>query len=512
MIPVLSELLDRHLAERPGATAFIAEGRAFSYAEFDALGRRAAAWLHARGVGAGDRVALWLVDRIEWLALLFGLARLGAAAVSVNTRYRAAELEHILAHSGARMLVLQPEFRGIDFAALLAGVDKQAIRALEHVAFLDAREWPERATPERAAPDAVLAMFTTSGTTSNPKLVMHLQRTLAFHALQTSRAYGFAAPGARLLATIPFCGVYGFCSTLAAFAAGAPVVIMETFEAKAAVELVRRHAITHVFGGDEMYRRMLELAPGHDPFPSARFFGFAAFQAGAAELAESAWQRRVPLIGLYGSSEVQALFSAQKAHAPLAERIEAGGYPAAGAAAQVRVRDVDSGALLPPGRSGELEIRSPGNFAGYWANPEASAKAIDADGFFRTGDIGRLRGDGSFVFEARRGDAFRLAGYLVSPLEIEDALKRVPGVSDVQVVGIDIAGQPKCVAFIIPVESEKLDEKQILFTVGQRLAAFKVPARAWFVERFPVTESANGVKIQRARLREMALERLAAGR
>lgn len=512
MIPVLSALLDRHLAARPGATAFIAEGRAFSYAEFDALSRRAAAWLHANGVGPGDRVALWLVNRIEWLALLFGLARLGAAAVSVNTRYRAAELEHILAHSGVRMLVLQPAFRGIDFAALLAGVDKAATRSLERVAVLDAREWPEAETPDRAAPDAVLAMFTTSGTTSSPKLVMHLQRTIAFHALQTSRAFGFDEPGARLLAAIPFCGVYGLCSTLAAFAAGAPVVIMEAFDAGAAVELMHRHALTHAFGGDEMYRRMLELVPGHDPFPAARLLGFAAFRAGAAELAESAWQRRVPLIGLYGSSEVQALFAAQSARAPLAERIEAGGYPAAGEAAQVRVRDVDSGELLPPGKSGELEIRSPGNFAGYWMNPEASAKALDQEGFFRTGDIGRLRGDGSFVFEARRGDAFRLAGYLVSPLEIEDALKRIPGVSDVQVVGVDIAGQPRCVAFVVPTNNEKLDDRKILTTVGERLAAFKVPARVWFVERFPVTESANGVKIQRAKLREMALERLAAER
>ncbi len=509
MIPTLCALLDRHLAERPGAAAFIAEGRAFSYAEFDALSRRAAAWLHAGGIGPGDRVALWLVNRIEWLALVFGLARLGAAAVSVNTRYRAAELEHILAHSGARMLVLEREFRGVDFAGVLGGVDKSAMRALERVAFLDAREWPERETPGRAAPDAPAAMFTTSGTTSNPKLVVHLQRTLAFHALQTARAYGFDAPGARLLAAIPFCGVFGFCSALGAFAAGAPVVIMKAFDAKAAVELVQRHAITHAFGGDEMYRRMLEAAPGRDPFPSARFFGFAAFQAGAAELAESAWQRRTPLVGLYGSSEVQALFASQKPDAPLAERIEAGGYPAAGAAAEVRVRDVDSGELLPPGESGELEIRSPGNFAGYWNDPEASAKAIDAGGFFRSGDIGRLRADGSFVFEARRGDAFRLAGYLVSPLEIEDALKRIPGVADVQVVGVDISGQPRCVAFVI---GRGISEEQILSTAKNRLAAFKVPARVWFVERFPVTESANGVKIQRARLREMALERLAAAR
>jgi fatty-acyl-CoA synthase len=192
----------------------------------------------------------------------------------------------------------------------------------------------------------------------------------------------------------------------------------------------------------------------------------------------------------------------------LSERIEAGGRPAAGDEAQVRVRDLDSGELLPAGRSGEIEIRSPGNFSGYWNDPQASARAIGADGYFRTGDIGRLRADGTFVFEARRGDAIRLAGFLVSPLEIEDAVKRVAGVADVQVVGVEIAGQPRCVAFVIAQAGATLSDREIIAAVGKRLAPFKVPARVWFVERFPTTESANGVKVQRGKLREMALERL----
>lgn len=505
MILTLPALLDRHLAMRPDGIAFVERARSVTYAEFDALARAAAAWLAAHGVRPGDRVAVWLVNRIEWLALLFGLARLGASLVAVNTRYRAAELEHILGHSGARMLVMEPAFRGTDFAAVLKGVERAAVQTLEHVAFLDAAQWPAAEAPDRSSADALVAMFTTSGTTSGPKLVMHPQRSIAFHCQQAARAYGFEESGARLLATIPLCGVYGFCSTLAAFAGGAPVVIMETFDAAAAVELVRKHAITHVFGSDEMYRRMLDLVPGDDPFPSARMLGYAAFQAGAAEFAEAAWKRRVPLIGLYGSSEVQALFAAQPSSAPLHERIEAGGRPAAGGEAEVRIRDLDSGELLPPGRSGEIEIRSPGNFTGYWNNPAATAKAIGEDGFFRSGDIGRLRADGSFVFEARRGDAFRLGGFLVSPLEIEDALKRIPGIADVQVVAVEIRGQPRCVAFAI---GAGLTESDVISAAAKRLAPFKVPARVWFVERFPVTESANGVKIQRAKLRAMALERI----
>src|SRR5207247_8093606 len=106
-----------------------------------------------------------------------------------------------------------------------------------------------------------------------------------------------------------------------------------------------------------------------------------------------------------------------------------------------------------------------------------SAQAIGADGFLRTGDIGRLRADGSFVFEARRGDAIRLAGFLVSPLEIEDAVKRVAGVADVQVVAVEIAGQPRCVAFVIAQAGAPIADQEIIASVGKRPTAVKLPAR-----------------------------------
>lgn len=522
----LGSLISQHAGER---VALIEGERTIAFGELEALVRKTAAWLAAHGVGRGDRVALWLVNRIEWLALFFGAARLGASVVAINTRYRSAELAHLLERSGARLLVLQHNFRKIDFAGVLEGVPPEAARALERVAVIE----PDAATParilgrptvafdafegaaacaeDRGDPAAVAAMFSTSGTTKGPKLVMHAQRTIVRHARAVARSLGFEEPGARLLAALPLCGVFGFCGATAALAAGAPIVLMDAFDAESAVRLVHRHSVTHMFGSDEMYRRMLELVPGPHPFPSARVFGYAAFNPGGIEFARAAWRRRVPLYGLYGSSEVQALFSMQSPQAPLEERIEGGGWPVAGAEAQVRARDVDSGELLPAGTSGELEIRAPGNFIGYWNDPAASAEAISADGFFRTGDIGRLRADGSFVYETRRGDAMRLAGFLVSPLEIEEVLKAVPGVADVQVVAVEVAGQVRSVAFVIPAPGVCAAEPDLLAAASRQLAAFKVPARVWFVDSFPTTQSANGVKIQRGRLREMAQGFLARG-
>src|SRR5262245_19059819 len=527
MTETVPALLERHLAERPDDVAFVEGDRRISYREFAVLCAKTAGWLADQGIAPGDRVAVWLVNRIEWLALFFGLARTGAALVALNTRYRAAELQTVLERSGARMLVLQHNFRKIDFPAVLAGVDAGALPALERVAVVDddaatparilgkpvipfrAFERTAEETADRARPDAPVALFTTSGTTKGPKLVVHSQRTIAYHARRAASAFGFDAPGACLLGALPFCGVYGFDSTLAALVAGAPVVLMDTFDAAPAVELVRRDRVTHAFGSDEMYRRMLEVAPGHDPFPSARLLGFAAFNPGAADFAQAAWDKRVPLVGLYGSSEVHALFSVQSASAPFPQRIEGGGRPAAVSDAEVRVRDIDSGELLPPGRSGEIEIRAPSNFVGYLNNPDATAEAVGRDGYFRTGDVGQLRADGTFLYETRRGDAIRLGGYLVSPAEIEEALKRIDGVGDVQVVAVAIAGQPRAVAFVIPTEGAAPREADVIAAAAAQIAGFKVPARVWFVDGFPMTDSPNGLKIQRARLRDMALERLA---
>jgi fatty-acyl-CoA synthase len=524
----LQAILDEHAVARPDRIALVQGEVRVTYAQLDTLSRGAAAWLSAQGVRAGDRVAVWLVNRVEWLALLFGLARLGAALVAVNTRYRTAELEYVLERSEARMLVLQSVFRTLDFRAILDGVRPSAARGLECVGIVEeaqrsalspvlgkpAVRFEPHSAPAAgggaADPNALAALFTTSGTTRGPKLVMHPQRTLALHARRVARACGLDSAGASLLAALPFCGVFGLNGVLAALAAGAPIIIMETFDAAAAAELIRRHGVTHTFGSDEMFRRILDAAAEQDPFPSARVFGFAAFHPGAAELARAAWGRGIPLTGLYGSSEVQALFALQPASLPLDERIEAGGRPASCEDAAVRVRDVDTGDLLPAGRAGELEIRAPTNFVGYLNDPGATARAILPDGFFRTGDVGRLRADGTFVYESRQGDAIRLGGFLVNPSEIEDALKRIPTVADAQVVAAEISGQVRCVAFVIPAPGAAPREAEVIAASRTIVAGFKVPARVWFVDAFPTAEGANGTKIQRARLREMALERLGA--
>lgn len=523
----LSALLDRRASEVPDSLALVtSDGQTVTYAELERLSRRVAAWLTAQGLTKGDRVAVWLVNRIEWIALLYGASRVGVGIVAVNTRYRGAELQHILSRSGASMLVLDTQFRKIDFLLLLQDVDPESVPDLSQIALLGREEpLPDTILGRKAvrfslsdlpdgeaaqsvsAPDDLAVLFSTSGTTKLPKLVMHTQSTLSSHTGNLSRAFGFADDGARLLGALPLCGVFGLNPVLAALTGGATVYLMEAFDGKEAVELIKKHSITHAFGSDEMFRRILESATEEKPMPAARIVGFAALQAGASELARDAWSRGVPMTGMYGASEVNALFSKQPDHLPLDEQIKAGGVPVS-PEAHVRIRDVETGELLPAGENGIIEIRAPSNFTGYWNDLDATTKAIDAEGFYSTGDMGMLREDGSFVYEARIDDAMRLSGFLVNPGEVEDVLKEIEGVEDAQVIAVTLEGKMRSAAFIIPAPGASPDPDQVIAETGRLMAAFKVPARVWVVDQFPVTESANGMKIQRGQLRKMAAERL----
>ncbi|UPJ57341.1 AMP-binding protein [Bradyrhizobium sp. 192] len=502
--------------------AFVCDGTPVSRAEFTERIEQTAAWLAAQGIGRGDVVAVWLVNRIEWLALLFAAARCGAIVAAVNTRYRSAEVAHLLRLSGARLMVVEAAFRAIDFAAILSDVAKDEVPALQRLAVVGAdaipAHWPcvrfdafDTNYPPAPAQDEVdlpVLLYTTSGTTKGPKLVAHSQRTLATHANSVARALQLDPQRHALLAMLPFCGTFGMTSLLGFVAAGATVHVLDAFEAAPALEILSTRGITHAFGSDEMFRRILALTDAPRPFPHLEVCGFAAFQPGWRELAAEAEARGLPLFGLYGSSEVQALFSIARPGDAFADRIEGGGWPMS-ADAKVRVRDTETGELAAPDVSGEIEINAPSRFLGYFNNPDATRDAFTADGFFRTGDIGRLRGDGTFVYETRAGDAMRLGGFLVAPGEIEDELKSCPGVTDAQVVAVDLKGNARCVAFVIPAKETPMQET-LIARLRERLAGYKVPARIYVVEAFPVTDSANGVKIQRARLRAMAMERIAA--
>jgi fatty-acyl-CoA synthase len=182
----------------------------------------------------------------------------------------------------------------------------------------------------------------------------------------------------------------------------------------------------------------------------------------------------------------------------------AGGRPVS-AAARVRARDPETGAIQPHGAAGELEFHAPASaMMGYHGNPQATREALSADGYYRSGDLGHTLADGRFVFQARIGDALRLGGFLVSPAEIEAVVQDAPGIAACQVVGVPRPEGIRAVAFVLTKENTSLDEAGVLAYVDSRLARYKVPHRVFPIDAFPVTPGANATKIQKGRLREMA--------
>ncbi len=215
-----------------------------------------------------------------------------------------------------------------------------------------------RCALNHALASAPCNIFTTSGTTSAPKFVLHRQGAIAGHAQQVARTFGFAAPETLSLAILPLCGVFGFNQTLATLAAGRPSVLVESYEIEEIARLITRHRPTTMFGSDDMYARLLDLMPGRWPFRSIKWAGYAAFNASLEDLPERAQPRGLRLVGLYGMSEVQALYARQPLKAPVARRKRGGGVPTS-PLGHVRVRDPETGELLGPGRPARWNAPAP---------------------------------------------------------------------------------------------------------------------------------------------------------
>jgi fatty-acyl-CoA synthase len=525
-----SESLGRFLAGLAGATpdapAIIWGDERISFAALDHESRRVAHGLADLGIEPGDRVALWLPNTPTWLALHFACALLGAIAVAVNTRFRSAEIADIIARSGARILVLWPGFRLIDFMAILEAVDGASLDRLERIIvygenadtpalFHGKRVLAYQSLRERPPYHGDLGggsvgsnIFTTSGTTKAPKFVLHDHSSVVSHARNVARNFGYDAPGSVILQSLPLCGVFGFSQAMACLAAGRPMVMQPTFEAESAADLIIKHRVTAFNGSDEMMARLLAVSSEAAPFPSLRFCGLAAFNPTMNTIVAQAEERGVRLVGLYGASEVQALFARQDPGSPAVIRGRPGGFPI-GADYAVRVRDPDTGAEQPPGRSGELELKGPSAMAGYFGDEAATARAVTGDGWLRTGDLGHVLDDGSFIFETRMGDVLRLGGYLVAPTEIEAYIQRHPTIEACQIVGVAGADGLTPVAFVTLRAGASFDEAGLRRFCADGLARFKVPARIFALDAFPMTASANGSKVQRAKLRAIAQARLA---
>jgi fatty-acyl-CoA synthase len=346
-------------------------------------------------------------------------------------------------------------------------------------------------------------LFTTSGSTSAPKVASHDQASILRHSYAVSAALD-VEPGDRLLAALPLCGVFGFSAVMALLIGGGSAVMMETFDAGRAAHFLEEHAITHVVGGDDMLGALFGEVPEGTVLPGLRRGAIANFAGHAKDIVshvDRRWGAR--LSGVYGSSELFALSAVWPASTNLDLRELSGGL-VVDPGIHVRVRELDSDQPAPDGTSGELQFRGYNVSPGYVNNALANGDSFTPDGWFKSGDLGYIA-HGGFVYQCRSREALRLHGFLVEPGEIEDYLSAEKAIEEVHVVGVETETGTRAVAFARARAGESIDEYSILTRARQHMAAYKVPERLFEVTTFPTTTGTNGTKIRFDELRELAL-------
>ena len=491
----------------PNQLAIVEPDRQTTYSQLFAQSDRLAAHFKKNGMQAGDRLALWLPNGIEWVQCFLACAQIGVTVLSVNTRFKSHEVQDVIERGQARWLIFWPDFKGIAFDQILADVPASVMARLKgQLTLNDIRHC--LSTPiDAVAPhgDHGVLTFTTSGTTSLPKFVLHTQAGLLRHGHAIARALDYDQTCC-ILASAPFCGAFGFATLAGGLFNGYTVACEAVSDPDSLRALIRSHRVTHTYANNALILQILQTAGDHHDFESCRLFGFASFAPAQDALFDQAKRHGIKLTGLYGSSELQALQAAQPtdpADGDITVMHQPGGR-LLHEDARVRARDPETGHLLALGQSGEIEILTPSRMAAYMDQPEATHDAFTDDGYYRTGDLGWCVSERQFVFQARMGDSLRLGGFLVNPAEIEQVVQTLPGITACQVVAAQWHQKIVPVAFVLTTGQTVGMPDQWQAECKRRLAGFKIPVHFEVLDEFPTVLSANSVKIQKHKLREMA--------
>jgi fatty-acyl-CoA synthase len=515
----VAAILDRASANADPDVGIHFEGRFHSYADIASDARRIAGGLLANGVSPGDHVALWSPNTIDFVTAFFACQRVGCPTMLVNTKLSSIEMTDIVERSGSKVLIYHPDHADSGFRGRLERADWSKLAAVRLVVELH-RDGPtgsidgvpaitfgaiRSSRPQDAIlamEDALAVMFSTSGSTGPSKLVMHTNRTLTDHAWQVVSALGYERAGTVHFIPVPLAGAYGMTQLLSDIASCQRIVLMDRFDGPTAAELMQRHRVTNMHVVDDVIIRLFEVCDEERPFPDLRMCGYSAFNLGYRDFAGVCERRGIPIVGLFGSSEMQGLYMVQPIDAPIENRKRNGGFTLATEAA-FRIRDVETGDILTDGRSGEIEVSGPSRFVGYLGDPVASRRILE-DGFYRTGDTGHCGPDGSLVFEARIEEVLRLGGFMVPVADIEGYIAQQDGIETCNVVAVQTSGGMRPVAFLTLEPGARFDAEQIHQACVEKLAKYKVPIAFHVLDAVPMGKSLNAPKVDKKYLRDLA--------
>jgi crotonobetaine/carnitine-CoA ligase len=458
---MLLDVLARQVTARGPHPFLLHEGRRVTYAELDRLANRAANRLHARGVGPGDRVTLALGNSVEYVAAAFGILKAGAVLNPLNPELGRAEREYILGHAEPRLVI---DATSVAELALSAGDD--------------------RPPPVRVAPDDPALLLYTSGTTGTPKGVLFTHGNSGGTGRHFVAALG-VQPDDTILAVTPLFHGNAWGAVQTALHAGATVAFPRAFHASAFWPLVHASGATVLF----TIGTILAMLLARPPMDLERTHRLRVILGlGAAPVRERVHARFGvrDVVECFGSTDAGVVTLTPPGAPP---RPGSCGRPVPG----VEVAIVDeAGRRLPPGEVGEIAVRSPARMTAYFRDPEATQAAL-RDGWFLTGDLGRLDAEGWLYFVDRKRDVIRRGGENVSSVAVEKVLREHPAVAEAAVIGVPdpVLGQ-EIMAYVVA--RTPVDEAELEAFAAARLARFQVPRRWAFRDALPKTPTERVAK------------------
>ncbi|HEX8168712.1 MAG TPA: AMP-binding protein [Beijerinckiaceae bacterium] len=497
----LCDLVLRNAAFTPDKPALRFEGRSLDYA---ALARRieaAARALRAElGVGPGDRVAVLSTNHPDCLVLLYACARLGAMLVPLNWRLAVPEQLFILADVGAALLVVEEAFAAVIEPlseacpkTRVVGLDFEPPGGSSFDALL-ATGTGESRTPDADLSSPLLVVYT-SGTTGRPKGAVLRQEALFWNGVMSQHMHGLTSDD-HVLTVLPLFHVGGLnIQTTPALHHGATVTLHRRFAPEETLAAIARDRPTLTV----LVPATMQAAIEHRAFAETDLSSLRALTTGSTAvpkpLIDAFEGRGVPVLQVYGSTETCPIAIYTRLSG---DRFRPGSTGLPGLACEAKVVDV-AGAEAPPGVPGEILVRGPNVFSGYWGDVAATAESLH-DGWFRSGDIGTRDDDGYFTVHDRKKNLIISGGENVYPAEIERVLLAHPDVAEAAVVGRpDPKWQEVPVVYVVLRPGAELDAEALKAHVARELARFKVPRAVAFVDSLP--RSALG-KVQHFRLRE----------
>jgi len=486
----------RQHGDRP---AVIGERDALSFAGLDRAADAWAAALHADGCGPGVHVGLLAGNSPAWLAAAFGVWRAGATLVPISTFATARELMEIIGHADIGRLIVQPRLGSHDYLALIEAMPA-AVRPARIIPLADPAAAPTMSdTTARIDPESIACILYTSGTTGRAKGVMLSHRAILATVGPTSARTGLTTDDA-LLSTLPLFWVAGLViRTLPTLAAGCAMIVLERFTPEAVLDQLRRHRPTALHLRPPQVGQILS----HAEFEPALLAGVRRGGGRVEWFHPHLDARTTALITGYGMTEAAGYVTALDWRDPPGVRATQIGRPLPGV--ELRIADAD-GRACAPGVQGEVRVRAPGLFSGYYK--QISGSGLDADGFFCTGDLGCVDAAGVFHFAGRSKDLLRVKGINVSPAEVESVLGGHPAVDSAYVVGLPPDGlEQELVALIVTRGNAPLHEGELRALAAQDLSHYKRPTHYIQLRRDQVPLSATA-KPQRAALAALATGRL----